>query len=118
LCSKPDNSNTEQFQLIVFLPNPVANTAKNILTLNHEEAMDFFMKSEQYPILGGGGVCAMLAIYTQIVIENVVRTHYAFSHVRNKVLHDIADATKRNGKVLFRCLYSKDNNTVKVTNYD
>ena len=92
-------------------------TATNILPLNHEEAMDFFMKSEQYPILGGG-VCAMLAIYTQIVIENVIRTHYAFSHVRNKVLHDIADATKRNGKVLFRCLYSKDNNTVIVTNYD
>jgi len=31
LCSKPDNSNAEQFQLIVFLPNPMANTAKNIL---------------------------------------------------------------------------------------
>ena len=30
LCSKPDNSNAEQFQLIVFLPNPMANTAKNI----------------------------------------------------------------------------------------
>jgi hypothetical protein len=26
----------------------MAKTAKNILTLNHEEAMDFFMKSEQY----------------------------------------------------------------------
>ena len=26
----------------------MANTAKNILTLNHEEAMDFFMKSEEY----------------------------------------------------------------------
>ena len=31
MCSKPDNSNAEQFQLIVFLPNPMANTAKNIL---------------------------------------------------------------------------------------
>ena len=26
----------------------MAKTAKNILALNHEEAMDFFMKSEQY----------------------------------------------------------------------
>lgn len=26
----------------------MAKAAKNILTLNHEEAMDFFMKSEQY----------------------------------------------------------------------
>ena len=26
----------------------MAKTAKNILTLNHEEAMDFFMKSEEY----------------------------------------------------------------------
>lgn len=26
----------------------MAKTAKNILTLNHEEAMDFFMRSEQY----------------------------------------------------------------------
>ena len=26
----------------------MAKTAKNILTLNHEEVMDFFMKSEQY----------------------------------------------------------------------
>lgn len=26
----------------------MAKPAKNILTLNHEEAMDFFMKSEQY----------------------------------------------------------------------
>ena len=26
----------------------MAKTTKNILTLNHEEAMDFFMKSEQY----------------------------------------------------------------------
>lgn len=26
----------------------MAKTAKNILTLNHEEAMDFFMISEQY----------------------------------------------------------------------
>ena len=26
----------------------MAKTAQNILTLNHEEAMDFFMKSEQY----------------------------------------------------------------------
>ena len=48
LCSKPDNSNAEQFQLIVFLPNPMAKISKNILTLNHEEAMDFFMKSEEY----------------------------------------------------------------------
>ena len=48
LCSKPDNSNAEQFQLIVFLPNPMEKNAKNILTLNHEEAMEFFMKSEEY----------------------------------------------------------------------
>jgi hypothetical protein len=48
LCSKPDNSNAEQFQLIVFLPNSMAKTAKNILTLNYEEAMEFFMKSEEY----------------------------------------------------------------------
>lgn len=26
----------------------MAKIAKNILSLNHEEAMDFFMKSEQY----------------------------------------------------------------------
>ena len=26
----------------------MSKTAKNILSLNHEEAMDFFMKSEQY----------------------------------------------------------------------
>lgn len=26
----------------------MAKTAKNILSLNHEKAMDFFMKSEQY----------------------------------------------------------------------
>ena len=26
----------------------MAKTTKNILTLNHEEAMDFFMKSKQY----------------------------------------------------------------------
>lgn len=26
----------------------MSNEAKNILALNHEEAMDFFMKSEQY----------------------------------------------------------------------
>ena len=26
----------------------MANTTKNILSLNHEEVMDFFMKSEQY----------------------------------------------------------------------
>ena len=95
----------------------MSKTATNILPLNHEESMDFFMKSEQYPILGGGGVCAMLAIYTQIVIENVIRTHYAFSHVRNKVQHDIADATKINGMVFFRDLYLEDDNIVKVTNY-
>ena len=48
LYSKSDNSNAGQFQLVIYLPNPMAKTAKNILTLNHEEAMDFFMKSEQY----------------------------------------------------------------------
>ena len=26
----------------------MSKAAKNILTLNHDEAMDFFMKSEQY----------------------------------------------------------------------
>lgn len=36
----------------------MAKTAKNILALNHEEAMDFFMKSEQYhgfelPVMNG-----------------------------------------------------------------
>ena len=73
----------------------MANTAKIILTLNHEEAMDFFMKSEQYPILGGGGVCAMLAIYTQIVTENVICTLYAFFHLRNKVRYGIGHATQK-----------------------
>ena len=32
--------------MTIFMLN--AKTAKNILTMNHEEAVDFFMKSEQY----------------------------------------------------------------------
>lgn len=74
-------------------------------------------KTKAVNFIPGGSVCAMLAIYTQIVIENVIRTHYAFSHVRNKVQHDIADATKINGMVFFRDLYLEDDNIVKETNY-
>ena len=73
----------------------MAITTNNILTLNHEEAMDFFMKSEQYPFLGKGVACSILAICTLIVKEIVICTFYAFSHVRNKVQHDIADDTKK-----------------------
>lgn len=48
MCPKFDNSDSEKSISIPFNQFYMSNKAKNILTLNHEEAMDFFMKSEQY----------------------------------------------------------------------
>ena len=95
----------------------MSKAAKNILTLNHEEAMDFFMKSEQYPFLGEGVACSILDICTLIVKEIVICTFYAFSHVRNKVQHDITDDTKKKWNSDIRGLYSGNDSIVKVTNH-
>ena len=39
------NEKSQSFQLVTQI---YVENSENILSLNHEEAMDFFMKSEQY----------------------------------------------------------------------
>ena len=48
LCPEYDNLKQGKFIIPTYQANSMAKTTKNILSLNHEEVMDFFMKSEQY----------------------------------------------------------------------
>ena len=81
----------------------MAKTTKNILSLNHEEVMNFWLNSKEAQegkkpkkpnFIPGGSVRAMSAICTQIALENVGRSHYAL-RVISRMIDSLKDMKEK-----------------------
>lgn len=95
----------------------MSKTATNLLPLNHEEAMDFFMKSKQYPFLEKvlSVQCLPFAPRLSKTLQFVPSMPFLMLDIKYDMT--LLMLLKRNGIVLFSGLYSENDNIVKVTNY-